>query len=93
MIQFVNGILDGVKREVNYIHMPVPKGRVDEGYFAPLKGLTLREETELFLGFAHGWDEKGTRRGIEVAKGFVKGFGVAIECGMGLMNLKVFWRF
>ena len=82
MVEFANGILRGVKRKVNYIHMPVPKGRVDEGYFAPLKGLTLREETELFLGLAHGWYEEGTRRGIEAAKGFVKGFDVATECGM-----------
>jgi hypothetical protein len=83
MVEFANGILGGEKREINYIHMPVPKERVDEGYFAPLKGLTLREETELFLGLAHGWDEEGTRRGIEVSKWFVKEFGVATECGMG----------
>jgi hypothetical protein len=75
----------GQKRDVNWVHMPVPRDRVDEEYFAPLKSLKMKEETELYLGLAHGFDLDGARKRIEVA-GKILGerqFGVATECGMG----------
>ncbi|MGH8702107.1 MAG: hypothetical protein ACREVR_13175 [Burkholderiales bacterium] len=34
-------------RRVDWVHMPVPRGRSDEAYFAPLDGLKLQPETEL----------------------------------------------
>jgi hypothetical protein len=79
-------ISSAVKRDVDWIHMPVPKNRVDEEYYAPLKGLKLGEETELFLGLAHGGDLDGTEKRIEIAGKVVGGFGVATECGMGRMQ-------
>jgi len=83
LVEMANAISQGVKRDVNWIHMPVPKDRVDEAYYAPLKELQLRKETELFLGLVHGGDLEGTWKRIEMAEKVVEGFGVATECGMG----------
>lgn len=86
LVEIANAISEGVKREINWIHMPVPKDRVDEGYYAPLKGLRLKKETELFLGLVHGGDFDGTWKRIEMARDVVEGdLGVTTECGMGRM--------
>ena len=63
---------------------PVPRDRVDEAYYAPMRELRLRSETELYLGLVHHTDGvEGTRRRMEIARRFVSGFGVATECGWG----------
>jgi hypothetical protein len=86
LVEVSNLIVSAVKRDVDWIHMPVPKNRADEEYYAPLKGLIFGEETELFLGLAHGGDLDGTEKRIEIAGKVVEGFGVATECGMGRMQ-------
>lgn len=84
MVTIANALTDGVKRTVNWIHMPVPRGRDDDSYFAPLAGLTLAPETELFLGLVHFTDgEEGTRRRMETATRHYAGYGIATECGLG----------
>jgi hypothetical protein len=70
--------------------MPVPKDRVDKEYYALLKQLNLRNETEPFLGLVHGGDLKGTEKRIEMASKVVGSFGVATECGMGRMQKNEF---
>jgi hypothetical protein len=45
-----------VKRPINLIHMPVPRDRSDDAYFAPLKTLKLRPETTFALGLVHHTD-------------------------------------
>ena len=71
-------------RPLNWIHLPVPRERFDEAYYAPLRELRLRPETELYLGVVHHTDGvEGTRRRMAVARQFVSGFGVATECGWG----------
>ena len=43
-------------------HLPVPRNRTDEVYFAPLRTLRLHPETELYLGLVHYTDGiEGTR--------------------------------
>lgn len=73
-----------VARSVEWVHVPVPKARVDEAYFAPLRDLQLGD-TRLYLGLVHFDDLDGTRRRIEAAAEVLQGreFGVATECGMG----------
>ena len=39
-----------VKRKIDFFHLPVPKGRTDDAYFAPLEKLKLRPGTALYLG-------------------------------------------
>ena len=83
-VAFANGIAAGSPRSINWIHLPVPRGRDDDGYFAALDGLKLRPETELFLGLVHHTDGgAGTRRRIATAERHVADFGIATECGFG----------
>jgi hypothetical protein len=83
LVEMANAISEGVKRGINWFHMPVPKERIDEEYYAPLRELKLKKESELFLGLVHGWDLEGTWKRINVANSVVGIFGVATECGMG----------
>jgi hypothetical protein len=66
------------------MHMPVPRDRSDDAYFAPLKGLRLEPDTELYLGLIHLTDGvEGAKRRIAAAKRVVTDFGVSTECGFG----------
>ena len=81
--EVASAMLEGVRRKIDWIHMPVPKGRNDVGYFEPLKGLEFGQ-TELHLGLLHPDDEESTRKRIHAAKqAGLRSFGVATECGMG----------
>jgi hypothetical protein len=53
MVEIVNAVSTGVRRPIQFFHLPVPKPRTDDAYFAPLAGLKLRQETELYLGLVH----------------------------------------
>jgi hypothetical protein len=80
----INALDPLVKRSIEWIHIPVPIERDDDGYFAPLKGLKLRPETELYVGLVHFRDGvEGARRRIAAAHKVLPRFGVATECGMG----------
>jgi hypothetical protein len=84
LVAIANGISAGLTRPVNWIHMPVPRDRTDDAYFAPLRDLKLHPETELYLGLVHFTDGiEGTQRRIAAAQRVVSEFGVATECGMG----------
>lgn len=84
MVRLANKLMGGVQRRVDWIHMPVPRSRTDEAYFAPLYHLKLTPDTRLYLGLIHFTDGiEGTRRRLEVAGRFVDDFGVATECGFG----------
>jgi len=79
-----NGIVDGVDRSVNWIHLPIPRERTDGAFYEPLASLKLSPQTELYLGLIHMTDgEAGARRRIEAASAHVTKFGVATECGFG----------
>jgi hypothetical protein len=56
LVAVANGISAGVRRPVHWIHLPVPRDRDDEAYYAPLGDLELQPETELYLGLVvrHG---------------------------------------
>lgn len=84
MVEMSNRLAETVKRPINWLHMPVPRDRDDDAYFAPLENLKLRPETKLFLGLIHltgGLD--GTRRRLATAKKHCQAFGLATECGFG----------
>lgn len=80
-----NGIAANVHRSVTFLHLPVPRDRDDDAYFAPLRDLRLGEETELYLGLVHMTDgADGTRRRISTARRHLdREFGVGTECGFG----------
>lgn len=84
LVAIANGVCAGVERAVNWMHMPVPRGRKDDAYFAPLSDLQLQAETELYLGLVHLTDGlDGTNERIAAARALVRDFGVATECGFG----------
>lgn len=78
-------LLDRSKRNIDFIHMPVPKDRTDDKYFEALKGLSqfVQDGNELCLGLLHPKDPEGTRERIRAAGKFVSPFSVSSECGLG----------
>ncbi|HEY7832270.1 MAG TPA: hypothetical protein VIG30_01780 [Ktedonobacterales bacterium] len=84
LVAVANGVSAGVERTIEWMHLPVPRNRDDDAYYAPLRGLKLHPETELYLGLVHIHDgAEGARRRIAAAQRAVAAFGVATECGMG----------
>src|SRR4051794_41137327 len=53
MVDFSNRVSQRISRPIQLIHMPVPRDRADDAYFAPLQRLRLQPETELCLGLVH----------------------------------------
>ena len=82
LVEIGNAVVNGVSRPVDWLHMPVPRNRLDAEYFAPLAQLDIGD-TELYLGLLHAEDKEGTRARIKAAAEFVAPFGIATECGLG----------
>jgi hypothetical protein len=82
-VQIANRIVKDCVRRVDYFHMPVPRNRNDEAYFAPLKDLQIGD-AKLYLGLIHLTDgAEGAQSRIAAAGRYAAEFGVATECGMG----------
>ena len=82
MVEMVNAVSAGVGRSIEFLHLPVPKPRTDDGFYAPLGGLKLRPETQLYLGLVHRDDMAGNAARLASARRHVRVDGVATECGM-----------
>ena len=83
MVELANLIVESAGRPVAYMHMPVPVHRADEDFYEPLSGLRLPAGTELYLGLVHVSDGvAGTRQRMAAAGKYVRGFGIASECGI-----------
>jgi hypothetical protein len=84
LVTVANSVNEGLRRPLNWLHLPVPIDRVDQAYYAPLAKLELSPETELYLGLVHDrGGVPGTLARIESASRYVKRFGVSTECGLG----------
>lgn len=84
MVDMANAIARDLGRPMNWLHLPVPRERDDDAYFAPLTRLEKRPETELYLGLVHFTDGvAGSARRIAAAERHCGAFGVATECGLG----------
>ena len=84
MVDMANRLSADIKRTIELIHMPVPRDRSDDAYFAPLARLRLKPETELSLGLVHYTDGvAGTRKRLSAAERHVDKFSIATECGFG----------
>jgi hypothetical protein len=84
MVEFANRVSRQIARPIQLIHMPVPRNRVDDTYFEPLRRLKLRPETELCLGLVHYTDGvEGTKKRLATAQKYAANFSIATECGFG----------
>ena len=84
MTDVANRLCADIKRPIQLIHMPVPRDRSDDAYFAPLARMRLKPETELSLGLVHYTDGvAGTRKRLATAERHAKLFSIATECGFG----------
>ena len=84
MVDLANRLAAGVSRTIEFLHMPVPIDRDDDAYFEALMDLSLKPETELYLGVLHDSDGvEGARRRMAVADKYVSNYGIATECGFG----------
>ena len=83
LAEMMEGIVAATKRHVDFLHIPVPKDRTDDAYYAPLKAWKRPAGTRLYLGLLHHDDEAGDRARVAVARRFVDDFGLSAECGWG----------
>jgi hypothetical protein len=84
LVSVANAIVSGLRRQPTWLHLPVPRDRVDSAYFEPLRDLQLPPEAELYMGVVHLTDGlPGTRQRIDAAGRVLAAFGVATECGFG----------
>jgi hypothetical protein len=83
LVELMNAIGQAVTRPLEFLHVPVPKPRTDDAYFAPLADWRARPETRLYLGLLHHDDAAGDQARIVAARRVVADFGVASECGWG----------
>ncbi|HEV2302980.1 MAG TPA: hypothetical protein VGR91_15545 [Stellaceae bacterium] len=82
MVEIANAVAAGVKRPIQFFHMPVPKDRTDDAFFAPLDGLRLDPRADLYLGLVHHADPQGDAARLAAARRHARVAGVATECGM-----------
>ena len=84
MTEFANALTRGLPREISYVHMPVPRNRNDEAFYAPLKNAKWKDGMQLFLGLVHNQDgAEGTLKRIRAAAAARSDFGISTECGFG----------
>jgi hypothetical protein len=84
MVAMANRIDAGLSRPAQLYHMPVPRDRDDDAYFAPLKDLRPRVAAEICLGLVHYTDGvEGSLRRMAVARRHLEKFLVGTECGFG----------
>jgi len=83
MVAMTNDIVEAVQRPVEFFHLPVPKDRSDDAFFAPLERLEMDSYTELHLGLVHLGDEAGDAKRLAAARRHVRVDGVGTECGWG----------
>jgi len=84
LVRLANAVAARLVRPLTWIHLPVPRARDDDAYFAPLGELRLPPGAEVYLGLVHHHDGiAGAERRIAAARRHLARFGVATECGLG----------
>lgn len=84
MVSYSNELAATIGHDVSFIHMPVPRERGDEAFYAPLRDLAVPGDFDLFLGLVHLSDGvEGGRQRMRSARKAREDFGIATECGFG----------
>lgn len=83
LVEMMNGIDAAVTRKIDFLHVPVPRDRTDDGYFLPLQDLDIDGDVDLYLGLIHHGDEAGDAARMDTARKYLAEFGISTECGWG----------
>ena len=84
LVEMMNGIAAATRRRIDFLHIPVPRDRIDDAYYVPLEGFKRSPKTRLYLGLLHHDDTAGDRARVAAAQRNVVGeFGLSAECGWG----------
>lgn len=83
LVEMMEGMVAATSRRVDFLHIPVPKDRTDDTYYAPLQSWKRPADLTLYLGLLHHDDDAGDRARMAVARRFVDDFGLSAECGWG----------
>jgi hypothetical protein len=83
LVEIANGLIEELKRPLDFLHLPVPPDRTDAAYYAPLRELGSPAGMTLYLGLIHHDDAAGDQARIAAASQYAASFGVATECGWG----------
>ena len=73
-VEITHGFLAGLGRSLQFIHVPAPKHRDDEAYYAPPATLRLPEGCAFYLGVIHHGYRNGDRCRIGAAAKIVSDF-------------------
>ena len=84
LVEMMEGIAAATRRRIDFFHIPVPRDRTDDAFYAPLATWKRPAGTRLYLGLLHHDDDAGDRARVAVAKRHVADeFGLSAECGWG----------
>jgi hypothetical protein len=83
LVEMMEGIAAATRRRIDFFHIPVPKERTDDAYYAPLAKWRRPSGTKLYLGLLHFDDAAGDKARIAAARRAVADFGFSAECGWG----------
>src|SRR5260370_42231469 len=67
LVEMMNGIAAATRRRIDFLHIPVPRDRTDDAFYAPLKGFKRAQGTQLYLGPLHHDEASGGAKRIDVA--------------------------
>ena len=82
MVEMTNAMVAGVKRPIQFFHMPVVKARTDDAYFAPLKRLKLRPRPSFISAWSITTTPAGDMARLAAARRHARVDGIGTECGM-----------
>ena len=93
-VELANAVVAGASRPVQWFSFTVPQSRRDDAYFAPLDGLRVGAETELYFALVpyhpdeqqEGTTEEQTRLidvHLAASPSGAREWGICTECGMG----------
>ena len=80
--RLAGAIIASTDREPAFVHIPVPAGRDDAGYYTPLANLGLWPAMDVYLGLVHeGDDVEAAWRRLFAASSVLGRVGIAPACG------------
>jgi hypothetical protein len=93
-VELVDAVVAAASRNVNWFSFTVPQSRADDGYFAPLEGLRVGPETELYFALVPYYPDDqpaGTAdqqarlidAHLAASSSGLREWGICTECGMG----------